>query len=51
MNEFFILLNIAFAVLFGKWARDYFEKDVRPMGWLYLVASAWNAASAAASII
>jgi hypothetical protein len=47
MNTVFLLLNLAFAILCWKWANENFEKGLNYMGWVYIVASAWNAASIA----
>lgn len=52
MAEFLLILNVVFAVLCGKWAIECFEDEDRQLvGWLYLIASAWNAASFMATVL
>lgn len=50
MEFFFLLLNTAFAYLFARWAKESFEQDMNATGWLFIFASAWNAAAFAAAI-
>lgn len=42
-----LMLNAAFAALFWHWANNAFENGMDKVGWLYIVVSAWNAASVA----
>ena len=46
-----LILNVVFAVLCWKWAHEHFEKGLNSMGWIYIVASAWNAASFMATVL
>jgi hypothetical protein len=46
-----LILNVVFAVLCWKWAHENFEKGLNSMGWIYIVASAWNAASFMATVL
>lgn len=47
MDTFLIALQVAFVFLMWKWSGDAFEKGLNHIGWLYIVASAGNAASVA----
>lgn len=46
-----IILNIFFAWVCLKWARRDFENGHNVMGWINIVLSAWNAATAANQIL
>ena len=50
METFIIALQVAIVWLMWKWAGEAFEKGLNPVGWLYIVASAGNAASVAIAI-
>ena len=45
-----LILNVVFAVLCWKWANENFEKGLNHMGWIYIVASSWNAAAFMATV-
>jgi hypothetical protein len=51
MADILLILNVVFAVLCWKWANENFEKGLNSMGWIYIVASAWNAASFMATVL
>jgi len=50
METFLISLQVAFVFIMWKWAEEAFEKELNHMGWLYIVASAGNAASVAVAL-
>jgi len=50
METFIIALQVAMVFLMWKWAEGSFEQGLNHMGWLYIVASAGNAASVAVAI-
>ena len=51
MADILLILNVVFAVLCWKWAMECFEdKNRQLVGWLYLIASAWNGASFMATV-
>jgi len=50
METFLLALQVAMVFLMWKWAGEAFEKELNHMGWLYIVASAGNAASVAVAI-
>ena len=50
METFILSLQVAFVFIMWKWAGNAFEQGLNHMGWLYIVASAANAASVAAAI-
>jgi hypothetical protein len=50
METFIIALQVAMVGLMWKWAENAFEQGLNHMGWLYIVASAANAASVAVAI-
>jgi len=51
MADILLILNVVFAVLCWKWANENFEKGLNSMGWIYIVASSWNAASFMATVL
>jgi hypothetical protein len=50
MDTFIISLQVAMVFLMWKWAEGAFEQGLNHMGWLYIVASAGNAASVAVAL-
>lgn len=50
METILIALQVAMTVVMWKWAGNAFEEGLNHMGWLYIVASAGNAASAAVAL-
>jgi len=47
-----LILNVVFAVLGWKWSMECFEDENRQLiGWVYLIVSAWNAASFMATVL
>ena len=50
METFIIALQVAMVVLMWRWAGKAFEQGLNHMGWIYIVASAGNAASVAVAI-
>ena len=50
METFLIALQVALVVIMWRWAGKAFDEGLNNMGWLYIVASAANAASVAVAI-
>ena len=50
MDTFIISLQVAMVFLMWKWAEGAFEQGLNHMGWLYIGASAGNAASVAVAL-
>jgi len=50
METFLLSLQVAMVFLMWKWSGEAFEQGLNHMGWLYIVASAGNAASVAVAI-
>jgi len=50
MSTLFLLLNIVFALLFWNACTIAAEEGRPGWAWMYLIVSAWNGASAMASI-
>ena len=50
METFIISLQVAMVVLMWRWAGNAFDEGLNNMGWIYIVASAGNAASVAVAI-
>ena len=50
METFLLSLQVALVVIMWRWAGNAFEQGMNHMGWLYIVASAANAASVAVAI-
>jgi len=50
METFIIALQVAMVVIMWRWAGKAFDEGLNNMGWLYIVASAGNAASVAVAI-
>ena len=50
METILLALQVAMVFLMWKWAGEAFEKELNHMGWLYIVASAANAASVAVAL-
>jgi hypothetical protein len=50
METFIIALQVVMVVLMWRWAGKAFDEGLNYMGWLYIVASAGNAASVAVAI-
>ncbi len=50
METILLALQVAMVFLMWKWAGNAFEQGLNHMGWLYIVASAGNAASVAVAI-
>ena len=50
METFLVSLQVAMVFLMWKWAENAFEQELNHIGWLYIVASAGNAASVAVAI-
>jgi len=50
METFIIALQVAMVVLMWRWAGNAFDEGLNHIGWLYIVASAGNAASVAVAI-
>jgi hypothetical protein len=50
METFLLSLQVALVFLMWKWSGEAFEKGLNPVGWLYIVASAGNAASVAVAL-
>ena len=50
METILVALQVAMVVLMWKWAGKAFDEGLNHMGWLYIVASAGNAASVAVAI-
>lgn len=50
METFLLSLQVALVVIMWQWAGNAFEQGMNHMGWLYIVASAANAASVAVAI-
>ena len=50
METFIISLQVAMVVIIWSWAEKAFDEGLNNMGWLYIVASAGNAASVAVAI-
>ena len=50
MENFLISLQEAMVVIMWRWAGNAFEQGMNHMGWIYIVASAANAASVAVAI-
>ena len=46
-----LALNIVFTLVNLQWSRDAFEQGRNSWGWVYLVTSAWCAASVLMEII
>jgi len=52
MADILLILNVVFAVLCWKWSMECFEDENRKLiGGVYLIASAWNAASFMATVL
>ena len=50
METFLLALQVALVVIMWRWAGKAFDEGLNNMGWLYIVASAANAASVAVAI-
>ena len=50
METFLLSLQVALVVIMWRWAGKAFDEGLNNMGWLYIVASAANAASVAVAI-
>ena len=50
METFIIALQVAMVVIMWRWAGKAFDEGLNHMGWIYIVASAGNAASVAVAI-
>ena len=50
METFLLALQVAMVVIMWRWAGKAFDEGLNNMGWLYIVASAGNAASVAVAI-
>ena len=50
METFLVSLQVAMVFLMWRWAGNAFDEGLNHMGWLYIVASAGNAASVAVAI-
>ena len=50
METFLLSLQVALVFVMWKWAGEAFDKELNHMGWLYIVASAGNAASVAVAL-
>ena len=50
METFIISLQVALVFVMWKWSGEAFEQGLNHMGWLYIVASAANAASVAVAL-
>jgi hypothetical protein len=46
----FLFINAVFVVLCWKWAEENFQADRKHVGWLYIMASAANAAIVASEL-
>jgi len=49
--DIWLILNLFLSVLFAVWSKRDFDRDYNGLGWLYLIFSAWNAASFAVGVI
>ena len=50
METFILSLQVALVFVMWKWSDEAFKIGLNHMGWLYIVASAGNAASVAVAL-